>query len=153
DTAPEVYERVCQATVDVVIESCPGLEAGAAPRISQDYSTGSFTCSRGPADGEIDWTRSTGSIYNQGRALTAPYPGAFTLYNGRKVMIWSARPMENPPVYVGRTPGRVIGREGGEVHVLTGDGVLRVIEVSCEGASKVPAAEVLTSVRTTLGLH
>src|ERR1044071_2591352 len=64
DTAPQVYERVCQATVDVVLEGCGTLEAGSAPRIPQDPAAGSYTCSRTPGDGEIDWRRPTREIFN-----------------------------------------------------------------------------------------
>jgi methionyl-tRNA formyltransferase len=155
DTAPEVYERVCQATVDLVLEACPLLASGVAPRIRQDYRIGSFTCSRAPIDGEIDWTRSTAAIFNQVRALAWPYPGAFTFYEGRKLMIWRAAPLDPPPCYVGRVPGRVVAvsRESGEIQILTGDGVLRIIEVQSPGEEKTAAANVVRSVRATLGLN
>lgn len=153
DTAPEVYERVCRTTIDVILDSYSQLEAGTAPRRVQDYSEGTFTCSRGPADGEIDWSRPTASIYNQVRALASPYPGAYTFFEGRKLTVWSARPKEGAPRFAGRIPGRVTGRSDEGVEVLTGDGVLIVSEVQLEGAEPSSAASVLRSVRITLGLR
>lgn len=155
DTAPAVYERVCQATVDLVLEAYPLLAQGLAPRIKQDYPTGSFTCSRTPTDGLVDWGNRTTVIYNQIRALTYPYPGAFTHYMGKKLIIWRAEPIDNPPYYIGRIPGRVIGMSKLEGHVdaLTGDGVLRIFEVQIEDEGRIAAASVIRSVRGTLGLR
>lgn len=155
DTAPVVYERVCQATVDLVLEAYPLLAQGSVPRIKQDYPTGSFTCSRTPADGMIYWSKPTIAIYNRVRALTYPYPGAFTYYEGKKLMVWKAKPLSNPSYYAGRIPGRVISisKSDGYVDVLTGDGVLRIFEVQFDGEDRTAAANVIRSVRSTLGLR
>jgi len=155
DTAPVVYERVCQATVDLVLEVYPLLAQGSAPCIKQDYATGSFTCSRTPADGMIDWSKPTIAIYDRVRALTYPYPGAFTYYEGKKLMVWKAKPLSNPPYYAGRIPGRVItiSRPEGYVDVLTSDGALRILEVQFEGEYRTQAVNVIKSVRSTLGLR
>jgi len=155
DTAPVVYERICQATVDLILEAYPLLVQGVAPRIKQEYTSGSFACSRTPADGMIDWSKPAVAIYNQVRALTYPYPGAFTYYKGRKLIIWNAKHLDNPPRYVGRIPGRVISisRSEGYVDVLAGNGIVRVFEVQFEGEDRTKAATVITSVRSTLGLQ
>ena len=155
DTAPQVYERVCQATVDIVLETYPLFRDGKAPRIKQSYDEGSFPCSRNPGDGYIDWNQSTSTIYNQIRALTCPYPGAFTYYRNRKLVIWKAEYPNIQQRYIGRISGRVVrtSAEDGSVDVLTGDGVLRILEVQVEGKDKTPAAEQITSVRATLGIR
>lgn len=154
DTAPVVYDKVCKATVELVLEACPLLAAGTAARVRQDYAQGSFTCSRTPEDGLIDWSACASVIHNQVRALAYPYPGAFSYYKGKKLMIWRARELENPPYYVGRIAGRVVGisRVEGFVDVLAGDGIVRVEEVQFEDSDKTSAANVIYSVRDTLGL-
>jgi len=154
-TAPEVYEQICDATVDVILEACPLLAAGTAPRVAQDPRAGSYTCSRMPSDGEIDWTRSTQEIFNLVRALTWPYPGAYTFAGGRKLFVWRAKPLEDAPRYAGRIPGRVVGvsKATGEADVLTGDGILRLSEVQHPGEEKKGAAEVIRSVKMSLGLR
>lgn len=45
-----------------------------------------------PEDGAIDWNRSSEDIYNFVRALTKPYPGAYSFLRKAKVLIWKARP-------------------------------------------------------------
>jgi methionyl-tRNA formyltransferase len=155
ESAPAIYERICDATIEVILESYPGLEKGITPLIKQDYSTGSFTCSRIPSDGMIDWRDLTEVIFNKVRAITYPYPGAFTYYKGKVLKIWSAKQIHNPPVYKGRIPGRVIGfsKKEGYVDVLTGDGILRVFEVGYDGGEPGSASEIIKSVRVSLGIH
>ena len=154
DTAPIVYDRVCQATVDLVLDIYPLLANGTAPRTPQPHDRATFACSRTPADGQIDWNAPTAAIYNRVRALTYPYPGAFTFYRGRPLTIWSASKVEDPSAYVGRIPGRVVSvsKVGGWIDVLTGDAVLRVHEVQFDGR-RARAADVVTSVRVALGLQ
>ena len=68
DTAAVVYERVCQATVDILLGTYPLLVENRVSRTPQDHSSASFTCSRTPEDGMIDWSQTTRVIYNQIRA-------------------------------------------------------------------------------------
>jgi methionyl-tRNA formyltransferase len=154
DTAPQVYEQVCQATIDLVIEAYPRLSDGTAPRRAQFEHEGSVTCRRTPDDGLIDWTQPTVAIANRIRGLTSPYPGAFTFHQGQRLTVWRARIVETAPRYAGRIAGAVAGlsKNEGYVDVLTGDGVLRLLEVEREGASRTAAADVITSIRAKLGL-
>lgn len=45
-----------------------------------------------PEDGQIDWNRTTYEIYNFVRALTRPYPGAFSFILKNKITIWKSFP-------------------------------------------------------------
>jgi methionyl-tRNA formyltransferase len=120
----------------------------------QDDGAATYGCTRVPDDGEIDWAASTREIYALVRALAPPYPGAHTYLARRRVTILRAFPLPNAPRYVGRIPGRVVGRSGreGHVDVLTGDGVLRIHEVVAEGSAG-PASALIASTRQTLGLR
>lgn len=153
-TAPQVYHATCEATVELVLENCPLLAQGVAPRVAQDYTQGSFTCSRTPDDGLIDWAASATVIHNQVRALTYPYPGAFTYYKAKKLMIWRARELESARPFVGRIPGRVveISTSKGFVDVLTGDGIVRLEEVQFEDGDPISPSNAIKSIRDTLGV-
>jgi len=98
--------------------------------------------------------RHTKEIYDLVRALTMPYPGAYTHYQGRKLLVWAAEPAP-PAHYVGRIPGRVAGFSTAEgwVDVLTGDGTLRLKQVQLEGEAPTAPSSVVHSVRVSLGLH
>jgi methionyl-tRNA formyltransferase len=121
----------------------------------QDDAAATYGCGRVPDDGEIDWSDSTERIYALVRALASPYPGAHTYLNARRIVIIRASPLQDAPRYVGRVPGRVVGRSlhAGHVDVLTGDGVLRVYEVMGGDSVASPASACITSTRQTLGLR
>lgn len=120
----------------------------------QDEAAATYGCTRVPDDGEIDWAAPTDEIYALVRALAPPYPGAHTYLQGRRLGVLAASPVKDPPRYVGRVPGRVVGRSTreGHVDVLTGDGVLRLHTVA-DGGVAGPAGAVVASTRQTLGLR
>ncbi|MCW3004572.1 MAG: putative Methionyl-tRNA formyltransferase [Conexibacter sp.] len=150
-TAPELYEVISDATLDLVLEHLPGLKAGTAPRSAQDHARATFFCARTPADGTIDWSASTAVVDRLIRGLAHPYPGARTSLDGEELVVWDAEPLADPPRYEGRVAGRPVARHhDGAVDVLTGDGVLRVRRVGRAGEA-LPAADVIRSLKATLG--
>lgn len=117
DTARTLFDKAVAETKVLLREIWPMIRAGTAPRIPQDESKATYRGRRRPEDGRIDWTQSTRRIDGLVRAVTDPYPGAFTTLDGRKLMVWAGSPAE------GRgTPGTVIG----ERTVATGDGAYRI---------------------------
>ncbi|MGQ9907270.1 MAG: methionyl-tRNA formyltransferase [Candidatus Flexifilum sp.] len=152
DAVADVMERVTLAALEILETKLPALINGTAPRIRQEHERATYTCKRLPEDNEIDWSADTGSIYNLIRAVTRPYPGAFTRFDGRKLIVWGARRLEVTPRYVGRIPGRVVEiRRGEGVVVLTGDGALLLTTIQVEGDSPARADEIIDSLATTLG--
>jgi methionyl-tRNA formyltransferase len=120
----------------------------------QNNAEATYGCTRLPEDGEINWSDSTRKIDCLIRSLVSPFPGAYTYFQGERLAIWQAQQLEHPPDYVGRIPGRVIGRStaGGYVDVLTGNGVLRILEVQSIEAERTAAANIIKSIKSTLGL-
>lgn len=151
DAIPDVLERVTEVYVELLAANLDALLAGTAPRVPQDESCATYTCRRAADDNRIDWRASTRAIHDLVRAVTRPYPGAFTSLDGRRLRVWSAAPLPDAPRYVGRVPGRVVAADGDAVHVLTGDGLLVVREVQLDGGEPMPAAALLKPHATTLG--
>lgn len=152
DFITDVLERVTESYLELLEQNLEQLIQGTAPRSPQDELFATYTCRRLPEDNQIDWTASTASIYNLIRAVSRPYPGAFTYLGGEKMTIWSAKRLANPRRYVGRVPGRVVEVRPGEgTVVLTGDGSLLLAEVQVEGGEAVCASDVLNSLAHTLG--
>jgi methionyl-tRNA formyltransferase len=154
DTVADLYGRLNdiqqQHLGETVVKTLHGYEG-----IEQDSAEATYCCTRLPEDGEINWSNSTRSIDCFIRSLVSPFPGAYTYFQGKKLLIWRARLIDNAPSYVGRIPGRVIGRSKteGYIDVLTGDGVLKIFEVQFEGNEKTAAANIVKSVKSSLGLH
>jgi len=152
DTVTDLYERLNAIQRDSLAGAVARHLDGDEGR-SQDESQATYACTRLPDDGEIDWSASTDAADRLIRALTDPFPGAFTWLGLQRLVIRRAEPCRIPR-YEGRVPGRVVrvNRSSGAVDVLTGDGVLRLHEVALDGAAPQRAADVITSVRQTLGL-
>jgi len=154
DTVGDLYEQLNRLQREHLGETVVRyLNGDRGHRQQSDAAT--YGCTRLPSDGEIDWSASTATVDALIRGLGAPYPGAFTYIDGRRLTIWRAEVVEHPPNFTGRIPGRVIqvSRDGGYADVLTGDGVLRLLDVELEAGHRVPAASVVRSVRATLGLR
>jgi len=112
-----------------------------------------YCCTRLPEDGHIDWSKTSLEIYNLIRALTKPFPGAFTYLNGKKLFIWTSELPKNPKIFEGRIPGRIAFiHRGYGVEALTGDSSLIIKDISY-GKNYANATSVINSVKTTLGIN
>lgn len=129
DTAIEVMGRVTQVVKTVLERQWPALKAGRAPRRAQDETLASKFGGRKPDDGCIDWSRPAAEIHNLVRAVTHPYPGAFTESNGAKLYIWRSRPVAGA---VGAVPGTVVALD--PPRIATGHGDLELISWQWAGA-------------------
>jgi methionyl-tRNA formyltransferase len=125
------------------------------PGRPQDATRATYYCARIPDDGEIDWNAPSLEIDRLVRALQYPFPAAFTWLGLDRVHVDDGGPVDNGVVFEGRVPGRVVGvdRVAGSVDVLTGDGTFRLRRVRVGDGKPVDAADVIKSVRATLGLR
>ena len=64
------------------------------------------------------------------RALTHPYPGAFTELAGRRLFVWRAEPGS---AETSALPGTLVAGPDGAIEVATGDGTLRLYAVQWDG--------------------
>jgi methionyl-tRNA formyltransferase len=96
-----------------------------------------------PEDGAIDWSRSSEEICRFVRALTHPYPGAFTWLGDNKVVIWKARAFNGfQSLLLGdglpETPGKVVFESSaGLIVVKTADGYILSESWSLESGAKI----------------
>ena len=109
ETAAQVMARVTEAAVKVLSRQLDAILAGTAPRTPQDESLSTYFGGRTPEDGRIDWSRPAREIFNLVRAVTRPYPGAFTdLGDGRRLIVWWARPL---PGESAGEPGEILKQD------------------------------------------
>ena len=110
DTCASLYERVAASNRDMLLGLMPRLVAGERPGRPQPAGDEPVLPRRRPADGRIDWGQSSRAVYDFVRALTRPYPGAFSRLEGQRWTVWhTARvPSANGTGHLG-TPGAVLG--------------------------------------------
>jgi methionyl-tRNA formyltransferase/peptidoglycan/xylan/chitin deacetylase (PgdA/CDA1 family) len=136
DDCRTLYYKVAVSVKHMLARTVPRLMAGGAdPRPQVGEPT--FYAQRAPEDGLIDWRRmSVREIYNLVRAVTRPYPGAFTRdAHGRVVHIWRAQRWDAAlPFYASADYGEVVERfAGGDFVVHCVDGLLLVTDADDPG--------------------
>lgn len=123
--------RVLQNTIDMI-------ESGNIIRVPQEHSNATYAPMLKKDQAKIDWNKRATDVCNLIRGLY-PWPGAFTLRNGREIKIWKAEVFSRlEHVYPGRFYGIIPG-EG----ILIGcmDGCLLVKELQESGKKRMSALE------------
>ena len=88
DTIKEVYENATKSSLKILSTVLnPENQIKFTP---QDKTKIKIYPQRSPKDGLIDWSLGRKQIKNFIRAQTKPYPGAYTIIDGKKVIIWDA---------------------------------------------------------------
>ncbi|MBU5411481.1 MULTISPECIES: bifunctional UDP-4-amino-4-deoxy-L-arabinose formyltransferase/UDP-glucuronic acid oxidase ArnA [Serratia] len=122
DTALTLHKKVLEAAQAVLKEQLPKLKNGAATFTKQDESQASYFGRRTAADGEILWHKSAKEINNLVRAVTEPYPGAFSYLGQRKLIVWRSRVLDTQH---DKQPGTVLSTA--PLVIACGEGALEIV--------------------------
>jgi methionyl-tRNA formyltransferase len=129
DTPVDVYRKMLPAGDRVIRANALAIVEGRARRIRQMESKATKFGRRRPEDGLIDWRWSAEDVRNLVRAVTKPYPGAFTFASGRRVLVWrverAGRSVDGPPGCLQRSENALL--------VQCGDQAVRMTEFEVEG--------------------
>jgi methionyl-tRNA formyltransferase len=137
DTCQTLYDKVAESNREMVLRLVPRLLKGERPGRPQAPSNGLILSRRRPEHGRIDWSRDGQSVYDFIRALTRPYPGAFSYLDGTRWLIWQSA-LFPAGVSAGSVVGEVLGPVISPVGaacgqaVACGQGAVIVLEVEGE---------------------
>jgi methionyl-tRNA formyltransferase len=121
-----------------MLETLEGLEAGRIRPVPQDDAEASLAPILEREDALVDFTRSAGEIYNRWRGFQ-PWPGAYTLFRGRKLTLHRLLPAGRAQL----PPGELMV-EGERLFVAAGSATrLELLEVQLEGKKRMPVADFL----------
>jgi methionyl-tRNA formyltransferase len=141
DTAIDVQRRVTAAAVTILARRLDELKAGAAKTRPQDEAAASRFGGRRPEDGRIDWTRPAKEVHDLVRAVTHPYPGAFTDLFGSRTFVWRT---QLPGLAAHDTfPGQVRAEEGRLFVACGDDRYVELLSLQPEGGPEEEAARFL----------
>ncbi|MCF8145788.1 MAG: bifunctional UDP-4-amino-4-deoxy-L-arabinose formyltransferase/UDP-glucuronic acid oxidase ArnA [Deltaproteobacteria bacterium] len=129
DTAKTLHEKAATATSEMLDEILPRIVAGTAPRTPQNHAAATYFGGRSPRDGEIDWTRSATQVRDLVRAVTLPYPGAFSHVGDRKCLFWAVSEEEGSDR--GARPGTIVSTD--PLVIACGEGAIAVDFGQTEG--------------------
>jgi methionyl-tRNA formyltransferase len=134
DNAEVAFRKVLPCARRVLERQIDTLLTGKVKETPQDESQATYFTGRKPEDGRIVWTQKSQQIFNLIRAVTDPYPGAFTDVNGARLMVWWAEPKSIATL--GRTgkPGEILSLD--PLVVGTADGSLELTRIEWRNGPK-----------------
>jgi methionyl-tRNA formyltransferase len=158
DSAAQAFRKVLPCARQILARQIDALLAGTARETPQDEARATYFGGRTPEDGRIQWSQTSAQIFNLVRAVTDPYPGAFTDVAGARLMVWWAE-SDSAAVReaVGRSAGNAESGSGtdgtgnvrtfhspGEILsiaplvVATADGAIELTQVEWRGSPAAP---------------
>ena len=127
DYCQDVLDKIDEAAIVAMRKVLIGLRDNTLVPVKQNDEEASYTLKRSPEDGLIDWNQSIKDIHLFIRAISKPYPGAFSMYDGKsKIVIYRAEILENKK-YIGFN-GQIAELRKDGFDVVCKDGLLRVTD-------------------------
>lgn len=128
DTGAIVLEKYKNLYPSFVLEVLESIENNSYELIPQNHQKATYFGKRTPEDGRIDWNWEKNRIRNWIRAQAHPYPGAFTYYNTKKIIIhqseFSDLGFKNTD-----TNGKILNVENDSITVKTSNGCLKLSQI------------------------
>lgn len=147
----DVYDWLAGAVPLAFCETIDAIAQGARPA-AQPSIRAMRTFPRRPEDARIDWSSGVGTVYRMIRASSRPFSGAFGYFEGRKVTIWRARPVDLGYEFCA-ADGQVleVDRESHTFAVASRNQALAVQDFSLEGLNQAESfAAIAASLRNRL---
>ncbi|MEZ2578057.1 bifunctional UDP-4-amino-4-deoxy-L-arabinose formyltransferase/UDP-glucuronic acid oxidase ArnA [Buttiauxella ferragutiae] len=124
ETALTLHHKLRDAATHLLTYILPVIKTGHFPQFEQDDTQTSYFGRRTPQDGCINWQSTAGEINNLVRAVTDPWPGAFSYVGSSKFIVWKSRVLEGLQAAKAGTVlsinPLVIATGGGALEIVTG---------------------------------
>lgn len=90
DTCDTLYKKVAQTNKKMLLKALKAIAKRGKYGVIQEHTDTPVLPRRTPKDGLVDFDQAAQDVYNFIRAITRPYPGAFSYCSGEKLKIWNA---------------------------------------------------------------
>lgn len=147
DTTARLSERLAHLGADLLVETLPRWLAGDITPQPQDDSQATYCRIIAKADGQLAWQLPAEELARQVRAYI-PWPTAFTSWQGKPLKVLRALPLQEWRSE--GQPGQVVALDDG-VGVVTGEGVLQLVEVQLAGKRAMTTKDFLRGQRGFVG--
>lgn len=152
DTAGSLLERLADLGAPVLLDALRRLVAGEPPVPQPDHGV-TLAPKITPEDTAIDWSAPARTVTDLVRSAD-PAPGAHTTFRGKRLKVWSVRPVEpsdDPDGRAEAAPGDIVavGKRGAVV--ACGGGAVELAAVQPEGKGRVDGAAFVNGQRPEPG--
>lgn len=122
----EIIGRQAQVSAELLEEIIQKIDLGTIEGHQQNNDAATYSIWRNPDDCHIDWNKSAKDIYNFIRAVGPPYPGAYTLYESKKIILLRSEKISTDLHFCIREPGKIWRIKNNEPEIICGSGLLRI---------------------------
>ena len=147
ETTTEVLNRLSVEGSEMTLDVLKMIEDRKQPK-DQSNTAVSFAPKFQKKDGEINWKKSSESIYNLYRALGSN-PGIWTVLNGVRLKIDSLRRSD---VQLQLSSGQ-IEIDSEKIYAGTSEGVIEVLQVTPAGRNSMSSGEFVRGLTSKIGLN
>ncbi|MEO3740304.1 bifunctional UDP-4-amino-4-deoxy-L-arabinose formyltransferase/UDP-glucuronic acid oxidase ArnA [Kosakonia sp. WA-90] len=91
DDAMSLHRKLSEAAQTLLRSTLPTIKAQTFTETAQDDSKASYYGRRTPEDGRLDWELPAQTLHNLVRAVSDPWPGAYSFAGTHKFIVWKSR--------------------------------------------------------------
>lgn len=148
-TTGELLEELAAIGGELLVAKLPEIAGGNITREKQDDSQATYADMLSKEDGRIDFEDTPEKIERLIRG-TAPWPGAYTYFNGEMLKIWAAEPLDTK---TDAPSGTVVDAGKSGIDIAAGGRVLRVLELQAPGKRRMSADDYLRGNKFEKGIR
>lgn len=142
ETGGSLFSKLSLVGAKLIITTLKGLEEGNIRPVPQQGDS-SYAGMLDKTMGLINWQTDAKTIERQIRAMN-PWPSAYTYLDGRLLKLWRSVVIDGHDDMIdenikGCLPGTVVRSDKSGIYVLTGEGVLNILELQPEGKKRMGA--------------
>lgn len=148
ETSPQLYERLSKLGAETLINVCKLLEKGNVTYLKQDNSQSTRAPKLTKEEALIDWNLPASILFNKIRAFK-PFPGTYTLLNGKRLRIEWALPVDGT---FENECGTICTVSSEWFEVKCHESLLRILEVKPEGRKQMQVSAFLNGTKIEKGM-
>ena len=144
-TSAELFKQLAESGAEALLSVIATIESGTIQAQIQDESLATYAKKISKEEARLDWQQPAQVLARQIRGLN-PWPVANTLLNDKTLRIWQAQPAtHSADKNLGLQPGQIVSDGRKQFQVVTGDGLLGLLEVQLPGGKRLTAAQFLNA--------
>ena len=139
DTTGIIHDKLMVLGAELLIKTLPSIIKGTNKRIKQDESKVTFAKIIKKEDEVLDFSNTAEEVYNKIRGLN-PYPAAYTLFEGKRMKIYSSKVIRNNSK---EKCGTIVEIDKDGIVVKCGKDAVMLKEIQIEGKKRMNVEEFL----------
>ena len=141
DTTAALIKKTSEIGARLLLEVLAEIETRSDKATPQNNEQTVYANKISKEEGKIDWHKSAEEIDRMIRAFN-PWPIAYTEINGKYIRIWEAK---IKPTKQHATPGTIIHADKNGIEVMTGSGLLCLLNIQLPGSNPLHVKDILNA--------